>query len=445
MPTRSYTVFLSAGEASGDHYGAQLIEALKPHLSNTTFTGLGGTEMEVAGQQRVVRAEDVAVMGITEILRHIPHIYRSYRKLVRSIKANKPDVAILIDFPDVNFRLARHLHRMGVPVFWFVSPQLWAWKRQRLRWVQKRVSKMFVIFPFELPFYRNRGVDAHYVGHPLADLPLPTVTREEFASNYGLNPEQDWIALLPGSRRKEIELNLPEMLAAARQITLNPPMPPKLKAEFANATCYGVRISVTTPKEGERERLASGWWQFVLPVAATASKERIEEIIRQHQPLPPIHLVDDARAALFHSRASVVASGTATVQAALIGNPFLVVYKVSNLTFRLAKWLIRYPAEIPTPKDEHGNLPIAMPNLIAGKRIVPELINKSMNSHRIMEKLEPLLEDSTEREQQIAELAKLRASLKLEPDQEAITHLRDAVLQALSQASSSSVPSASNG
>jgi len=205
-------IFLSAGEASGDHYGAQLIHALREALPAATFTGLGGTEMETAGQQRIVRAEDVAVMGITEILRHIPHIYASYRKLVRSIRAQRPDVAILIDFPDVNFRLAKHLKRLGVPVVWFVSPQLWAWKRSRLRWVQQRVSKMMVIFPFEEPFYKARGVDATFVGHPLAELPLPTISRERYAAQHGLDPSAQWIALLPGSRAKEVSANLPEML-----------------------------------------------------------------------------------------------------------------------------------------------------------------------------------------------------------------------------------------
>src|SRR5665213_1981282 len=179
-------LFLSAGEASGDHYGARLIAELKQRLPGAAFTGLGGAEMAAEGQRQAVRAEDVAVMGITEILRHIPRIIVSYRKLVRSIKRDKPAVAILIDFPDVNFRLAKHLHAAGVPVIWFVSPQLWAWKRSRLRWVQRRVSKMMVIFPFEETFYRNRNVAAAFIGHPLAEAPLPTVTREDYAAQHNL-------------------------------------------------------------------------------------------------------------------------------------------------------------------------------------------------------------------------------------------------------------------
>lgn len=352
--------------------------------------------MEQTGQQRTIRAEDVAVMGITEILRHIPHIYRSYRRLVAEIKINKPDVAVLIDFPDVNFRLAKHLHRAGVPVLWFVSPQLWAWKRSRLRWVQQRVSKMFVIFPFEQEFYRNRGVDATFTGHPLADLPLPTVTREEYAERNSLDPAKQWVALLPGSRWKEVRANLPAMVEAAQQY------PPNV--------------------------------EFILPIAATLQRSEFAaylESLRTPQGKTSFTLVHDARAALHHARASVVASGTATVQAALIGNPFLVVYRVSDLTFRVAKRLIRYPAEIPAPKDQYGNLPIAMPNLIAGKRIVPELLQNHSDAIEIKKILNLLLEDSPERAAQIADLASLRKLMKPANNTTAIGQLKDAVLQAL--------------
>ena len=175
-------IFLSAGEASGDHYGAQLINSLKSHLPEASFFGLGGLEMERAGQRRVVRAEDVAHMGITEVLRHAPYIYAQYRKLVAALERDRPAIAILIDFPDVNLRLAAHCKRLGIPVVYLVSPQLWAWKRRRLRWVQERVTRMLVIFPFEAAFYRARNVDAEFLGHPLAYLPLPTSSRLEYAA-----------------------------------------------------------------------------------------------------------------------------------------------------------------------------------------------------------------------------------------------------------------------
>ena len=348
--------------------------------------------MEAAGQQRIVRAEDVAVMGITEILRHIPRIVGSYLRLVASIKQNRPDVAVLIDFPDVNFRLAKHLKRLGVPVIWFVSPQLWAWKRSRLRWVQQRVWKMLTIFPFEQTFYANRGVAAEFVGHPLAEQPMPATSREEYAERYGLEPGKPWIALLPGSRGGELRANLGAMVETAK--------------------CLG-----------------SGY-EYVLPIAPTVNESSREELKRSVLGME-LRLVFDARAALFHSRAAVVASGTATVQAAVIGTPFVVVYRVSKLTFAAAKRLVRYPAEIVAEEDTHGHLPIGMVNLIAGKRIVPELLQEHFTGKAVAAALRPLLEDSPERAAQIAALAEVRQKLQSPTSRTGIESLRDAVLEAL--------------
>lgn len=351
-------------------------------MPGASFTGLGGVEMEKAGLERVIRAEDVAVMGITEILRHVPRIYGSYRKLVRSMRERRPDVAVLIDFPDVNFRLAKHLRRMGVPVVWFVSPQLWAWKRRRLRWVQERVSRMMVIFPFEETFYRARGVDAEFVGHPLAESFGEPTSRGAYAAVHGLDLSREWVALLPGSRRKEVNAHLYTMLQAAIQ----------LGDEF----------------------------EFLVPVASTLDAGWLEEQIaawvrrRKHfggKPLPPVKLVRGAPEALAHARASVVASGTATVLAAVAGNPFVVVYRVSALTFRLLKRLVRYPAEIPAELDAAGNLPVAMVNLLAGRRLIPELLNERFTPEGVVAALRPLLEDGPAREEQIRGLAEVRRSL----------------------------------
>jgi lipid-A-disaccharide synthase len=388
------TIFLSAGEASGDHYGAQLIAELRTRASQATFFGLGGLEMESAGLDRVVRAEDVAHMGITEVIRHMPYIYGKYRDLVGSIKDRLPEVAILIDFPDVNLRLARELKKLNIPVVYFVSPQLWAWKRRRLRWVRQRVDRMMVIFPFEASFYRARSVNAEFVGHPLAELPLPTISREHYAHQHGLNPSKQWIALLPGSRTKEVKLNLPTMLDIA-------------------AT------------------LGSGY-EYLIPIASTLKPDWVDHLITanaQAQHRKSIHPVPDAREALHHARASIVASGTATVQAAVIGNPFVVVYKVSPLTFRLAKRLVQYPPEIwnPTGLDAEGNLPIAMVNLIAGRRIVPELLQTHFTAANLSAALRPLLADTPERQQMIADLAELRRILQPIPGTSSIQQVCDAV------------------
>jgi lipid-A-disaccharide synthase len=408
-------VFVSAGEASGDAYGAALIAALRERLPGARFTGLGGSQMERAGQVRVVKAEDVAVMGVTEILRHIPHIYASYRKLVRSIRHERPDVAVLIDFPDVNFRLAKHLRRAGVPVVWFVSPQLWAWKRRRLRWVQERVDKMMVIFPFEERFYRERGVDAEFVGHPLALSTLPSTSREDYAALHRLDPEKTWIALLPGSRWKEIRANLPALheLAMSDLIT-------------------GSAAFTTFDGDTTRQPLnpaAYTRYEFLLPVASTIDAGALQRYIDELNAEPlkyfgpeasslRLTLVPEAAAAMFHARASVVASGTATVLAAIVGNPFVVVYRVSALTFALAKKLVEYPEELSGMEDAEGNLPVAMVNLIAGRRMVPELLQERFTAANVASELGPLLVDGREREAQMAALAQVRRRLLVDESNE---------------------------
>ena len=328
-------------------------------------------------------------MGLTEVIRHAPYIYSHYRKLVCSIRHKRPDVAVLIDFPDVNFRLAKHLKRAGVPVLWFVSPQLWAWKRRRLRWVQQRIDRMIVIFPFEEPFYRSRGVEAEFVGHPLAELGMPTILRDEYVAKYmtggSAHPESSshlqrpWVGLLPGSRWKEISANLPTMLEAAAM-------------------------------------LGSGY-DFLVPVANTIDKQQLSDLVfketltRIKWPESSITLVPHTREALYFARGSVVASGTATVQALTIGNPFVVVYRVSKLSYAVLKWLVKYPKEIPAEVDEAGNLPVGMVNLIAGKRIVPELLNERFTADNLATTLRPLLEDSPERARMVADLAEARAKL----------------------------------
>jgi lipid-A-disaccharide synthase len=393
-------LFLSAGEASGDYYGAQLIAELRTRLPQLTCFGLGGTAMADAGMERIVRAEDVAHMGITEVIRHMPYIYGEYRRLVASIKKRRPDAAILVDFPDVNLRLARELRKLNIPVIYFVSPQLWAWKRKRLRWVQQRVSRMMVIFPFEESFYRARGVDAAFVGHPLAQLPLPSSTSEEYAARYRLDPEKTWIALLPGSRRKEVQLNLPEMLRAAAILN------------------------------------AQGRYEFVIPVASTVNNSYILNFLQDpihNTRKPRVTLVDDAREALHHARASIVASGTATVQAAVIGNPFIVVYRVSPLTFALAKRLIRYPIEIPAEIDKDGNLPIAMVNLVAGRRVVPELLQARFTAENIVATLGPLLADGPARERMISDLVETNLKLLPAAGSSSIVEVCDAVESLLGQ------------
>jgi len=371
------TIFISAGEASGEFYGAMLVEELRNQLAvegrHVAFVGMGGQRMVNAGLRQIVRSEDMAVMGITEVVKHLPRIYREYQKLKSAIRTHRPVIAVLIDFPDIHFKLAQEFHRLGIPVIFFVSPQIWAWKKKRIKLVQKFVDKMLVIFPFEQAFYRERGVSAEFVGHPLADLPLPDITREHFARASGLNPSRSWIALLPGSRAKEIGDNLPQMLSAARILTLRGPRASSPRKEF----------------------------EFIIPLAPTlnpSQRKMLAGLVKHHGDGLPVQLVDDARAALMHARASVVASGTATVEAALLGNPFVVVYRVSPLTYEIARRVVKVPY-------------VAMANLIAGKMVVPELIQADFTAANIVRQIEPLLPDGPLRQSMMKELARIRGLL----------------------------------
>ena len=375
------TIFISAGEASGEHYGALLTAALRQRLARTgqaaRFFGMGGARMEAAGLERVVRAEDVAVMGLTEVVRHLPRIYGEYRKLKQAIRMRRPDVAVLIDFPEIHFRLAKELNRLHVPVIYFVSPQLWAWKKHRIRLVQKYVRRMLVIFPFEEPFYREHGVDAEFVGHPLAELPPPVISRERFGAENGLDAVKTWIGLLPGSRPREIRDHLPVMLEAARGLAK--PV-----------------LSAPGPSRG---------FEFLVPLAPTlsaAQRAEVLDLVEKRGDGLAVRLVDDARIALLYSRASVVASGTATVEAALIGNPFVVVYRVSPLTYAIAQRTVKVPH-------------VAMVNLIAGKRVVPELIQNDFTAANIVQHMKRLLPDGAARESMMEELAAIRNVLNARP------------------------------
>src|SRR5882762_6006239 len=235
-------ILISAGEASGEMYGVQLIESLRraaelrsagqpgaavptqaagldgrvarPH-SSIEFFGAGGERMRAAGCEIVVDAKDLAVVGITEIVSHLPKILGLYRKLIRAADERRPALAIVIDSPAFNWRVARQMRKRGIPVVYYVAPQFWAWRQGRVKLLRKYINKALVIFPFEEKFYRDRGVDATFVGHPLAGLPLPAITREAFAAQYRINAGKQWITLMPGSRVKEVRMNLPTILEAA--------------------------------------------------------------------------------------------------------------------------------------------------------------------------------------------------------------------------------------
>jgi lipid-A-disaccharide synthase len=342
-------ILISAGEASGEFYGAELIKALRRQVSAGTeldFFGVGGEQMRAAGCELLVDAREIAEVGIVEVIKHIPTIYRRFRQVVREAARRRPDAAVLIDFPDFNLRLARELHSLGVPVIYYVSPQLWAWKQGRIKRVKQYVREMLVIFPFEERFYRERGVAAHFVGHPLADLPAPPVTREDFACEYGLDPARPWIALLPGSRRAEVAQIFPVLLEAAQ--------------------------------------LLGPSYVYTVPVASTLSADWMASFLRGYSG-PAITFTRDARATLLHVRAAAVASGTSTLEASLIGTPFVMVYRVAPLTWSLGRRLVKVDR-------------FAMVNLIAGRDVVPELLQSNFTAQSVCQELTRIIPDGRERE-----------------------------------------------
>jgi lipid-A-disaccharide synthase len=373
-------ILLSAGEASSELYGAQLIEALRRRVPDAEFFGVGGARMAQADCDLVVDARvHLSVVGISEIVSKLPSIYAQFRKLIQEVDRRKPDVAVIIDSPAFNFRVARELHRRGIPVVYYVTPQLWAWRQYRVERMRKWVTKALPIFPFEEKFFRAHGVDAEYVGHPLADMPPPTITREQFAEEFKLDVKKPWIAILPGSRRKEVKMNLPAMLDAA--------------AELGDA------------------------YEYVLPVASTIHPGWLASRLRTSP--QRIHLVTDSFATMLHARASIVASGTATVEAALAGKPFVVVYRVSPVTWNFGRRLLKVPF-------------VAMPNLIAGKQIVPELLQQDFTSKNVVASLRPLLVEGPERAKMIGELSGIQEVLKRQNgDGTAADRAADAVLKVI--------------
>jgi lipid-A-disaccharide synthase len=417
------TFLFSAGEASGDTYGAQLIEALRQLSPGSTFFGMGGEKMRASGCELLIDAKDVAVVGLIEVVKHLPDIRRRFKHLVAEAAQRKPDAAILIDFPDFNLRLARGLHRLGIPVFYFVSPQIWAWRTGRVQQIKKYVRKMIVIFPFEREFYARHGVEVSYVGHPLAYEPPPQISREEFAAQHGLDPKKQWIALLPGSRRKEVRLNLPPMAEAALilwghgpELEFLLPVASTLSREWVNAELKAQGLKpqfIYAPDAALKGRSST---EITSPPAVTGwsrpsglRPESLDdpalaaEVIKEHT---PIHLSTNARATLMHSRAAVVASGTATVEAALSGTPFVVVYRLAPLTWLLGRRLVKLDT-------------FAMPNLIAGKKIVPELIQKDFTARNVVRELKAIIPDGPARQQMEAALKMVQQRLHDSPDDEA--------------------------
>lgn len=352
-----------AGEASGEKHGAALCRALKqirPDLKFEIF-GAGGEEMRQEGAEILVEARDVAIIGALEILRALGKLYRAYRTMLEEAHKRRPDAIVLIDWPDFNLKLAKRLRREGFKIIYYISPQVWAWKQYRIRIIRRCVDKMLVILPFEEEFYRARGIRAEYVGHPLVEAARVTASREEFSLRHGLDPQKTLIALLPGSREREVHYHLPEMLDAARRISN------RLQAQFA------------------------------IPLASTVDRNQVERIV-QRSGVDAKLIERDTYNTIGHAEFAIVASGTATLESALLGTPMVIIYRASSLNYMLIRPLIKL--------DTFG-----MVNLIAGRRIVPELIQGEANGARIAEEALKIIFDPERLDKMRRDLMEVRNRL----------------------------------
>jgi lipid-A-disaccharide synthase len=352
-------ILISAGEASGDMYAARLAKALTTRTGAHLF-GMGGAQMRGAGVEIIADASDISVVGITEVLHRLPAVWRAWRRLEREAMSRQPALAITVDSPGFNFGLARRLKKHGVRTVYFVSPQLWAWRPGRMRWIQRRFERVLVIFPFEEELYRNAGVAVDFVGHPLVDSVRPVMTREQFCARFGLDPRQQILALLPGSRPSEIRRNLPIILESCKRLVEN----------------HSLQI-----------------------VLAAAPGLKASTFDANSSPESPVTLVESATYdALAAADCAIVSSGTATVEAALLGTPMVVVYRLSPLSAMIARRLVMTHL-------------FAMVNLISGRQIVPELIQEKFTAETLRGEVWRLLNSCEAREQQKRDLAVVKTKL----------------------------------
>jgi lipid-A-disaccharide synthase len=351
-----------AGEASGDLHGAGLVrEALRldPTLS---FFGIGGPRMREAGVETLVDSSEMAVVGIVEVLAHIGVISRAFMTLRQVIVSNPPDLLILIDYPDFNMLLARVARRHGVKVLYYISPQVWAWRTGRVKTIGRLVDRMAVVFPFEVPFYERAGVPVSFVGHPLADRVRPTMGRDEALASFGLDPGRRVVGLFPGSRRGEIAKLFPVILESAQQL---------------------------------RERYPD--IQFILPLASSLTDGDIAPLLAASG-LDVTVTQDRVYDVMQVCDAIITVSGTVTLEIALMGVPMVIIYKVSPLTYQVGKRLIRV---------DH----IGICNIVAGERVVPELIQDDASADRIAAEIGRYLDDPAYAEKTRAGLAMVKEKL----------------------------------
>jgi lipid-A-disaccharide synthase len=356
------SVLIVAGEKSGENYGAAVVRAVRDRRPGTEFFGVGGRAMAEAGVEVLVPMEALAVMGLAEVVTELPRIKRVFDRLRREVEARRPAAAVLIDSPDFNLRLAKRLKALGVPVLYYISPTVWAWRRGRLRTIRKVVRKMLLIFPFEAEIYEREGIPHRFVGHPLLERVRVRFGRDEFFARYRLDPGRPLVALLPGSRRGEVIRHLPALVGAAAEL---------------------------------RSRRGA---QFVLVQA-----EGLEDGLLKSDLLGPAGpeirvLREDGYEAVASSDLALSASGTANLEAALLGTPLIAFYRISPLTYAIGRPFVRL-----------RNYSIV--NILAGRRVVPELIQGGLTAGSLAAEADRLLGDAKAREDMRAAFQAIRISL----------------------------------
>jgi lipid-A-disaccharide synthase len=352
-------VMISCGEASGDLYAAALSWALRALEPDVQIVGFGGPGLRAAGATLDGDFTGLTVTGLTEALRVIPRSYAMYRRLATAARERRPDVFVAIDFPDFNFRLMAAMHRLGIPVVYYISPQLWAWRPGRMKTMKQYVDRVLVIFPFEAPLYERAGIPVDFVGHPLVELARAEQPRDEFLGSLGLASDVPTVALLPGSRPNELR-HLGPVIAAALPVIRG-----RLgRVQFVVARAPNLDDALFLPFERE---------------GATIVRDRTDDVLSACEVV-------------------ITASGTATVQAALHGRPMVVVYRLSPLTYRLGRPFVTVDM-------------YAMPNLVAGRRVVPELIQGDLTADRVASEALRLLTDAGVRRTTCDGLLEVRARL----------------------------------
>lgn len=365
----SFKVLVSAGEASGDLYASRLVSILRQRHPEAEFFGCAGPRMQQNGVDPVVDSSSLAVVGLVEVIAHIPRIYGEFRKLKRAVAQRRPQVAILTDSPDFHLRLAKHLNRSHVPVVYLVAPQVWAWRKGRLPMMRRLIDRLLCIFPFEEAFFRGHGMNASYIGHPLARLVRPSMEKSAFFAEHEIPSDRPLIALLPGSRTGELKRHLPDLIAGVEKI-----------GESRQATfVLGLPLGFAA-----RAHAAESFWERIQAASIKVIEGKTWDL-------------------LAHADLALAASGTVAVEAALLGTPMVLFYRVNPWTWTFGRRLVDIPF-------------FSMVNLVAERRVVPELIQHDMSGERLASEALRLLDDAPARAAMRRDLEEVRRKLSGDED-----------------------------